>query len=164
MGGHGGITVAPDRIRFAAQAAFGCGLLDKILRRHDATHRRQRVVLAAKMRLRLPCVVPAAITIEHTAGSLDESEQIVYLGLRNCRRRRMRERPITQGAGDARNDCRSAVHSSLPSGNSDKSLTFSLCQVLRAGSLVYSTSWPFSSVRQTRRDAVPGARTGLNAS
>jgi hypothetical protein len=53
------------------------------------------------MRLRLLRVVPNSIPKEAATGSLDETEQIIYLALRDSRRPRTGQRPTAQREHEA---------------------------------------------------------------
>src|ERR1700692_2170644 len=108
------------------------------------------------MRLRFFRVVPAAVAVELAAGLLDEPKQIADLHARNLRWCRIGGRRPAQRQNDAQ-DPRGKLHSSRSSGSSAKSLTFSRCQALRAGSFVYSTMRPSTSVRHTKRTDFPDA-------
>src|SRR6185437_13102189 len=130
-------SVALDRIRFAAHAAFGRSQLDKILGGPNAISRRQVVVLLPQVRLRLSGIVPGAISIEAAPGLLDISEQIIDFDPSSRRWCRMHDWKIAQCDGEGPRQ--RGFHSSRPSGNSDNSLTLNLCQPLRAGSRTYST-------------------------
>jgi len=148
-------TATPDLVRSTAEAALGGGFVDKVLSRVDLIGRGQYLVLVAQVQLRLFRVIPAAIAIELTAGTLDKPQQIIDLGLRTRRRCRARHSQKRQSKQRAQYSWRLPVHSSPARGSSDKSLTLSLCQPLRAGSRRYSTALPFSWVCHTRCAELP---------
>src|SRR3984893_7748767 len=159
---HRFTAATPDLVRLTAEAAFRGGFLDKVLSRVDLIRRGQHLVLVAQVRLRPFRVIPAAVAIELTAGTLDNPQQIIDLHLRNRRRCRARHGQKRQSKQRPQYAWRLPVHSSPPRGSSDKSLTLTLCQALRAGSRTYSTALPSSWVRHTKCGELP-ALPGRNS-
>jgi hypothetical protein len=128
-------ATTPDLVGPTAEAAVRGSFFDKVFSRVDLTGRCEHLVLVAQMGLRPFRVIPAAVAIELTAGTLDKPQQISDLRRRNRRGCRARHAQMRKSKQQAQYSWRLSVHSSLARGSSDNSLTSSLCQPLRAGSL-----------------------------
>jgi hypothetical protein len=153
---HRFTAATPDLVSPTAAAAFRGGFFDKVFSRFDLIGHCQRLVLGAQMRLRPLRVRPAAVSIELTAGTLDKPQQIIDLRLRSRRRCRARHAQKHKSKQQAQYSRQLPVHSSPARGSSDRSLTLSRCQPLRAGSRTYSTALPFSWVCHTKCGRLPG--------
>src|ERR1035437_3916740 len=103
-------------------------------------------------------VMPGAVAIKLTSGTLEIAKQKIDFYVHACRGVRTRNGYRQESQHQYRTHCQSYVHSSLSSGSSDKMLTSNLCWSLRAGSVSYSTAFPSSSVCQTKRGDLPSSR------
>src|SRR5450432_3122203 len=111
IAGHRRAGTALDLILFSTHAAFGCGLLDEIVRGLDTVACGQQIVLVTKMRLRSMRVVPASVPVELAARAVDKPEQII--DLRNSGRWRGRLRARRMNQDDAcQRECAKPHHNS----------------------------------------------------
>ena len=151
-------AITPHLIRLTGNAAFAGGPFNKLLGGIDPIVCHQVFVLVAQMRLCRFRVMPGAVAIKLASGTLQIAKQKIDFYLHACRRGRTRGGRRQKSQHQSRTQCQSYVHSCLSSGSSRNRSTFSLCPLLRAGSVSYSTAFPSSSVCQTKRGGLPPSR------